>query len=59
VADFVLLYAPGRFLLDFLRIADARYGGLTPGQWAAAAMAAAALAFRLRLRLRPPGEPRA
>jgi phosphatidylglycerol:prolipoprotein diacylglycerol transferase len=47
VADFILLYAPVRFLLDFLRIADVRYGGLTPGQWAAAVLAAAALVFRL------------
>ncbi len=28
-----LLYAPGRFLLDFLRIEDATYFGLTPGQY--------------------------
>ena len=27
------LYAPIRFLLDFLRVGDARYGGLTPAQW--------------------------
>jgi phosphatidylglycerol:prolipoprotein diacylglycerol transferase len=26
-------YAPIRFLLDFLRITDATYAGLTPGQW--------------------------
>lgn len=36
-AAFVLLYAPVRFLLDFLRMADARYFGLTPGQYAALA----------------------
>ena len=28
-----LVYAPVRFLLDFLRIEDARYFGLTPGQY--------------------------
>jgi len=28
-----VLYAPARFLLDTLRIGDARYLGLTPGQW--------------------------
>lgn len=27
------LYAPDRFLLDFLRLEDARYFGLTPGQY--------------------------
>ena len=32
---FILLYMPVRFGLDFLRIADARYLGLTPGQWIA------------------------
>jgi phosphatidylglycerol:prolipoprotein diacylglycerol transferase len=38
-----LLYAPGRFLLDFLRAlplegGDARYAGLTPAQWSSLAM---------------------
>jgi len=28
-----VLYAPGRFFLDFLRIGDALYLGLTPAQW--------------------------
>ncbi len=32
---FMLLYLPVRFGLDFLRVADARYSGLTPAQWAA------------------------
>ena len=31
---FLLLYIPGRFLLDFLRLGDARYAGLTPAQYA-------------------------
>ena len=30
-----LVYAPIRFGFDFLRIADATYAGLTPGQWMA------------------------
>lgn len=34
---FAALYVPVRFGFDFLRIADVRYSGLTPGQWAAAA----------------------
>jgi phosphatidylglycerol:prolipoprotein diacylglycerol transferase len=33
---FAALYLPVRFLLDTLRIADARYLGLTPAQWIAA-----------------------
>jgi phosphatidylglycerol:prolipoprotein diacylglycerol transferase len=32
---FPLLYLPVRFGLDFLRIADVRYRGLTPAQWVA------------------------
>ena len=30
-----LVYAPVRFVLDFSRTVDVRYGGLTPGQWGA------------------------
>ncbi|MBI3568111.1 MAG: prolipoprotein diacylglyceryl transferase [Gemmatimonadetes bacterium] len=37
LAAFVLLYMPARFALDFLRIVDVRYAGLTPGQWTAGA----------------------
>jgi phosphatidylglycerol:prolipoprotein diacylglycerol transferase len=33
-----IVYAPVRFLFDFLRIVDVRYGGLTPGQWGAIAV---------------------
>jgi phosphatidylglycerol:prolipoprotein diacylglycerol transferase len=33
-----IVYAPVRFLFDFLRIVDVRYGGLTPGQWGALAV---------------------
>ena len=35
---FVALYMPVRFALDFLRVSDARYLGLTPAQWAALAL---------------------
>jgi phosphatidylglycerol:prolipoprotein diacylglycerol transferase len=35
---FFVLYGPGRFALDLLRVADARYLGWTPGQFAAVAM---------------------
>jgi len=40
-----VLYAPGRFLLDILRIGDARYLGLTPAQWAAIPLLLAGLAI--------------
>lgn len=33
---FIGLYMPVRFLLDFLRVSDVRYVGLTPAQWVAA-----------------------
>lgn len=44
-----LVYAPVRFLLDFLRAApleggDVRYGGLTPAQWSSIAMVAVGIA---------------
>lgn len=38
-----VVYAPVRFTLDFLRIVDVRYLGLTPGQYGAAALLAAGL----------------
>lgn len=38
---FVGLYMPVRFALDFLRVSDVRYAGLTPAQWAALAALAA------------------
>jgi phosphatidylglycerol:prolipoprotein diacylglycerol transferase len=38
---FSALYFPVRFGLDTLRVADARYVGLTPAQWAAALIMAA------------------
>jgi phosphatidylglycerol---prolipoprotein diacylglyceryl transferase len=33
--SFIALYMPVRFALDFLRVSDARYAGLTPAQWIA------------------------
>ena len=45
---FLLLYIPGRFLLDFLRLGDARYAGLTPAQYAGAVMFLAASYFASR-----------
>lgn len=35
VASFILLYMPVRFALDYLRVSDAHYAGLTPAQWVA------------------------
>lgn len=53
VGSMCLCYAPPRFALDFLRArdvfgADARYGGLTPAQWACLATVAAGLVIFLR-----------
>lgn len=42
-----LLYAPVRFLLDFLRAGDQLYWGLTPGQYASALATAASLLLLL------------
>jgi phosphatidylglycerol---prolipoprotein diacylglyceryl transferase len=41
LVSFIALYMPARFALDFLRVGDARYLGLTPAQWTAIAIAAA------------------
>ena len=46
---FPLLYVPARFFLDFLRISDARYFGLTPGQYAGIAVFLAAVFFMVRI----------
>lgn len=40
---FMLVYGPVRFLLDFLRIQDVRYFGLTPGQYGSIALFLAGL----------------
>jgi len=46
---FLLLYVPVRFFLDFLRIGDVRYLGLTPAQYAGIAVFLAAVYFPVRL----------
>jgi len=46
---FLLLYVPARFLLDFLRIGDARYLGLTPGQYAGIAVFLASIFFMVHI----------
>jgi phosphatidylglycerol:prolipoprotein diacylglycerol transferase len=38
VAMLAIVYAPVRFLFDFLRKNDVRYAALTPGQWGALAL---------------------
>jgi len=48
----MLLYAPFRFSVDFLRIVDVRYGGLTPGQYGCVAMAIGGIVI-LMARSRP------
>jgi phosphatidylglycerol:prolipoprotein diacylglycerol transferase len=60
-----ILYAPVRFLLDFLRSVDVRYFGLTPGQYGALALVLVGAVILLRARhlngpmqpARPSGEP--
>jgi phosphatidylglycerol:prolipoprotein diacylglycerol transferase len=54
VAALALLYAPMRLYLDTLRVADVRYFGLTPGQYAAGGLliAGAYLALTKRARER-------
>ena len=44
-----LLYVPARFFLDFLRISDARYFGLTPGQYAGIPVFLAAVFLMVRI----------
>jgi prolipoprotein diacylglyceryltransferase len=41
IVAFAALYFPVRFGLDVLRVADARYLGLTPAQWTSALIVAA------------------
>ncbi len=48
VIAFLLWYGVARFLLDFLRAADARYAGLTPAQYVAALMAVGGAAWAWR-----------
>jgi phosphatidylglycerol:prolipoprotein diacylglycerol transferase len=49
LAAFPLLYVPARFLLDFLRIGDVRYFGLTPGQYAGIAVFLASVFLMIRV----------
>jgi len=48
-----LLYAPVRFALDFLRVGDRRYAGLTPAQHATLALLLAGAVILTRIRARP------
>ncbi len=62
LALFAAMYAPIRFLLDFLRNtdldgADLRYAGLTPAQWIMIALFVASLVLVARLRGAPPQAP--
>lgn len=41
LVTFVAVYMPVRFALDFLRVSDVRYAGLTPAQWTSLAVLAA------------------
>ncbi|NOX51431.1 MAG: hypothetical protein GXP16_12990 [Gammaproteobacteria bacterium] len=49
---FMLVYAPVRFLLDFLRVEDIRYVSLTPGQWSSIIMFVIAIILMAVLRNR-------
>jgi phosphatidylglycerol:prolipoprotein diacylglycerol transferase len=55
---FLILYAPFRFLVDFLRVVDVRYFGLTPGQYGCIALVVVGgyliASERARVASRPP-----
>ena len=51
---FLLAYAPVRFALDFLRVVDVRYAGLTPGQYGSILLFCAGIFVMLRRVQRPP-----
>jgi phosphatidylglycerol:prolipoprotein diacylglycerol transferase len=53
-----IMYAPGRFLFEFLRVGDAdtRYLGLTPAQYLSIAIFVFGVQYLWRLRNRPPME---
>ncbi|MEC8423213.1 MAG: hypothetical protein VX000_05510, partial [Myxococcota bacterium] len=58
-ASFCVMYAPIRFILDFLRNgdlrgADVRWAGLTPAQWGMIGMFLAGAAMVVYLRKPPP-----
>lgn len=48
VVLFTVVYAPMRLALDTLRVADARYSGFTPGQYAAALLLVGAAILAIR-----------
>lgn len=50
VAVAATTYAPVRFALDFLRVRDATYAGLTPAQWACLPLLVLGLVFVARVR---------
>lgn len=55
-AVMAILYSPVRFFFDFLRVQDAKYLGLTPGQWSAVALligGAVLLRYALKKNQRP------
>jgi len=54
LATMALYYAPLRFALDFLRVRDARYLGLTPAQWCCIALLGVGVFFLLLARRAPP-----
>ncbi len=54
LAIMALYYAPVRFALDFLRVRDARYLGLTPAQWFCIVLLGVGIGFLLHIRRAPP-----
>jgi phosphatidylglycerol:prolipoprotein diacylglycerol transferase len=58
IAWIALLYAPVRFGLDFLREADATYGGFTPGHYSAFVTLALGLFMLWRIKNHPVTVPR-
>ena len=50
-----ILYAPARFLLDFLRIGEPLYLGLTPGQWGSILLVPAGIAILVHSLRAPAG----
>lgn len=56
---FLILYAPFRFAVDFLRTVDVRYLGLTPGQYGSAVLFVLALVMLRQRRLAAAVEARA
>ena len=57
VVAFVTLYVPVRFLLDFLRVSDIRYGPFTPAQWVALASLASLPLLIANVRRQPRWNP--